>query len=372
MKSVYDLLLELAPDPWRQEKGFSADLISVHDQIFVQNVSDDSIASALNDWLSTYQPCLFGKIAAKLGLITYCILSDSDLERGDAHIQEKVQKARLRWLQEGESGDKSAFVISVVSERIATALPNEAMFNLAQRICEIYLLRTIEKDRIYLDSLELQIPGKKGSRRRWDVGVNYFGSNADLRWWHDHRIPGGLALSMNSVGHLVMSGKLASAMRHFESEVSIDEEGWRHPSIDSLQKALVYAMRTIASAATTISGKATALIDLDETEIPYLPKCPVELPRDLMGKNHCEYVGFYHTDITLPSTYFRPDIERPRCIKQLSLDFSYLFDAHLRNPDHINMGLGRQVREDVADEDYLGIEQRLQKRNRSFGSDVPT
>lgn len=372
MRAISELLSELRPDPWREQNGFSSDIISAHDQIFGHSPSDEAISSTLNDWIAKYQPCLFGKIAARLGLISYCVLSESDLSGDDSYIQDKIQKARLRWLQEGAAGDKSAFVILVVSKKISLAIPDDALFRLAQRICELYLLRAIDKDKIYLDSLELNIPGKTGSRRRWDVGVNYFSSQADQRWWHDHRIPGGLAFSMNSVGHLAMSGKVAGAMRDFENAVSIDDEGWRHSSIDSLEKALVYAMRTIASASAAVSGKATELLDITEVDRERLPKCPIELPNDLSGKNHCEYIGFYHTDITLPAAYFLSDVERPTWIESRPLDFSYIFDADIKNPDYINVGLGRQVREwDLEENLQIKVEQRLKKTGRSFGYEIP-
>ena len=38
-------------------------------------VSDESAIAALSEWLSRYQPCLFGRIAAKKGLIHYCLFA---------------------------------------------------------------------------------------------------------------------------------------------------------------------------------------------------------------------------------------------------------------------------------------------------------
>jgi hypothetical protein len=233
-------------------------------------------------------------------------------------------------------------------------------------------LKEIERDRIYLDSLELEVPGKKGIRLRWDVGVNYFSSQADQRWWHDHRIPGGLAYSMNSVGHLVMSGRIAHTMKEFEKAINLSDEGWRQPSIQNLETALVYAMRSIAGAARTVSGPATELMPIDTVQTSQLPVCPVELPRDLAGKNHCEYLGYYHTDFTLPSVYFRQEIERPPDINSRVLDFTYLFNNELDNPDHINVGLGRRVQSDdleVFSEFQINDEQ-IQKRRRAKGRPI--
>src|SRR5206468_4659462 len=119
-----------------------------------------------------------------------------------------IQEARLKWLQDARHGDKSGFVILIISEQIARALPDRTVAQIAQTISSLYLLRDIRFDYAHLDAIELELPGRDGSRWRWDVGVNYFCAQGDVRWWQDHRIPGGMALSMNSVGHMMRSGKL--------------------------------------------------------------------------------------------------------------------------------------------------------------------
>src|SRR5207248_2607935 len=98
--------------------------------------------------------------------------------------------------------------------------------------------------------------------------------------------------------------------------------------VDSLPKALDFAMRTISNATETVSGKATMLLR-DPGNLAV--KCPVELSPILKDKNYCEYAGYYHTDITIPSVYFRPDVQRPSAIEQIILDFTYLFRNEVDN-----------------------------------------
>lgn len=370
---VSKLVEELRVDPWRVERGFSPDIMAVHQVVHKRDLSDEEASTVLNGWITRYQPCLFGRIAARLGLVRYCILSEEYLRESDDFIQEKIQSARLNWLQSAALGDSSALVIAAISEKIALAVPDNSVFKLASRLGALYLLKEIDQDRIYLDSVELDLPSKRGRRLRWDVGVNYFSAQADGRWWHDHRIPGGLAFSMNSVGHLVMSGRVAGAMKEFEQAVSVSKgDDWRHPSIQDLETALIYAMRTISGAADAISGKATNLITLQSDESSLLPHCPVRLPSDLIGKNHCYYEGYYHTDHTLPSSYFREEVERPSYISSQTLDLTYLFNDELDNPDYINAGAGRQVRNDETSErSHLEFtQQQLQKRHRAKGRPV--
>lgn len=69
-------------------------------------------------------------------------------------------------------------------------------------------------------------------------------------------------------------------------------------------------MRTIALASNAVSGKATELSPLSGSAMP-TPRCPVELPPFLLDKDFRYYKGYYHTDYTIPSDYFLPDIKRP-------------------------------------------------------------
>jgi hypothetical protein len=54
------------------------------------------------------------------------------------------------------------------------------------------------------------------------------------------------------------------------------------------------------------------------------------------------------------------------------LDFTYLFNDDLDNPDYINVGTGRQVRSDETGESsQIEFTQQLQKRRRAKGHPVP-
>jgi hypothetical protein len=366
-----ELIKQLTADPWRQEVGFSSEMEIAHQQLFQSDIGDQHAATIINNWIAQFQPCLFGRIAARLGLISYCILSENDLEQSDEVIRDKIQQSRLEWLQNGLRGEKSAFVIVALTRSFTNAQPDEIMKQTAQRLCELYLLQPIDVDQIYLDALELEIPRKNGSSKwRWEVGVNYFCAQGDKRWWQDHRIPGSMSFSMNSVGHLVKSGQLAGAMRALESRMSTESDEWRHPSLDSLERALIVAMQTIDKASITVSGRATNLLPLPHP-LDERPKCPIDLPKELTDKDYCEYEGFYHTDHTVPSVYFIDSVERPTSITAQPLDFTYLFDDSLDNFDFINMGKGRQVATIGSDKNQgPSRRERAIKRGRSRGEPV--
>lgn len=343
---VAQLFSQIETDPWRKETGFSADLMDAHNEIIsaAQSTNREKIAEVLGRWLQRFQPCLFGRVAAKLGLIEYCVLLEEDLQKSDEEIMEIIQKARTQWTREGYSGRRSAFIITAVSHKLATALPNSVVQELAKRLCFLYLRQDVQVDQIYVDELFLEIPGNNKTTWKWPTGVNYFSAQGDGRWWQDHRIPGGMAFSVNSVGHMVKAGRLAKGMNEVFQLVGAEEEGWTSSLVDSLEKSLDLAMRTIAGASNSVSGKATFLLPVSPIDQAKLPACPISLPKLLANKNHCEYAGFYHTDYTIPSEYFVHAVERPTSIKTHVLDFTYLFLNSIDNPDHQQMGSGIRIR----------------------------
>jgi len=339
-------LAQLKPDDWRQQLGFSPEVEAANRSLFESGVSEAESIRILSDWLQAHQPCLFGRIAAKHGALRCCILNESDLEQSDEAIGEKIQASRLEWTREGFEGRKSGFIILAVSPRIAYARPSPAMRELARRLCYLYLETEIRMDHIHLDQIYLQKPGSRLTTWKWNAGVNYFCAQGDMRWWQDHRIPGGIAFSVNSVGHLVKSGIIANAMRELGELTGTPDEDYPASKVDSLDKALELAMRTIAMASETESGRATELLPLasDRSEMP-VPECPGKLSKLVPDKNYCEYRGWYHTDYTLPSEYFIPDVRRPAALKAHSLDFTYLFHQNIDNPDFRLMGEGHQIRD---------------------------
>jgi hypothetical protein len=345
LHSVADYFSLLESDRWRAQAGFSPEVEIANQELFRPGMTDAGFAEILGKWLEKHQPCLFGRIAAKSGVISYCFLTEDDLRQPDEFIKDKIQSKRLEWTREGFEGRKSGFVILAVSPTIACARPGSEMLGLARRLCYLYLETEIETDKIHFDQLYLQKPGSRLTTWKWLTGVNYFSAQGDGRWWHDHRIPGGMAFSINSVGHLVKSGIIAKAMKELDAGADAPFEDYPEAKVDSLGKALELAMRTIGMAADAVSGKATELLPLpaDRSSLP-APECPVKLSAKVADKNFCEYKGYYHTDYTLPSEYFLPDVERPADVQPHTLDFTYLFQRDGDNPDFRLMGEGHQIR----------------------------
>jgi hypothetical protein len=367
---VAEIISDLERDSWRAEQRFSPDMENANEQIWNAGTEKDAI-DALNNWLKRFQPCLFGRIAATSNLLSYCVLRKSELVESDEYIANRIQDARLRWLADAYNGNKSGFVILLTSDTIAMARPDEKVKSLAIRLCSLYLERDVRPDEVYLDEILLRKPGQQETLWRWDVGVNYFASQGDGRWWNDHRIPGGMGFSMNSVGHMVKAAQLSKAEKTVEQKLGAPRENWDASNVDSLDLALAFAMRTIANASQTVSGKATELLPLPSKEALPVAECPFNLPADLQGKNFCEYKGHYHTDYTIPSEYFTQAVERPSN-KTYALDFTYLFRDSIDNPAFKTMGVGRRVKTPPEGQLSLTDEQlAVLKRARMSEQEVP-
>jgi hypothetical protein len=152
--------------------------------------------------------------------------------------------------------------------------------------------------------------------------VNFFAAAGDKRWWHDHRIPGGLAFSMNSVGHMARNGALRRLADPTAKPPLKPLNG--KLGIDSLGTALKFAMLTINGAQPAPGGPATCLRKLEQKTYDALtPKCPFAnaVPPSLRLMDYKNYDGWYHTDVTVPSDYFHPEVQRPARVEPKELDW---------------------------------------------------
>ena len=103
-EEIADLLDQLSPDSRRRQDQFSADIQECHQVVFNPESTRLEIEVSLRKWLKKNQPCLFGRLAASEDRISFCVLKESDMERGDAYVQEgdpartpNLAGRRARW-----------------------------------------------------------------------------------------------------------------------------------------------------------------------------------------------------------------------------------------------------------------------------------
>jgi hypothetical protein len=171
------------------------------------------------------------------------------------------------------------------------------------------------------------------SYSKFTFSVDFFAAQGDGRWWQDHRVPGGIAFTANSVGH----------MRRYRE--------WYDKKGDQKEWLLQTAMRTIEMAAETPFDKATWLIPLQDGK-PIVKRigCPFanpdKLSSKLQGMDWTRYGGHLHTDHSIRSEFFREGPEKSEDLKtrQWLQDFAYLYDP--LSDDYEKFSSGQIVNED--------------------------
>jgi hypothetical protein len=317
-----DLYSKLAEDKWRTQTPFSADIQKVHEVVFHPFRSDAQREEAYLLWLQRNQPCMFGRIVASKQRIHFCFLDEEDFTKSDQEIGEHIQRDRIAWKQRSLrpfpelSNPAHAFLLVALTPRIAFAAPDVALRQFSEELLKVWGLQQSDEPsgRMTWESLYLQHP-KDLTYVRFQFSIGFFMAQGDGRWWHDHRIPGGLAFTANSTGH----------MRRFREwyEGLPGQEEW----------VLNTTMLTIDAAADTPYGKATWLRPLINGK-PLVSglQCPFsdisKLKAELQGKDWTRYGGHLHTDHAVRDEFFWSEPEKVADITKTEylLDFTYLFD----------------------------------------------
>jgi hypothetical protein len=365
---IRDLFRRLTEDEWRRQHPFSAEITTVNAVLFHPFATAADKQEALIPFMQRHQPCLFGRVAAANNALHFVFLEEDDLRQSDQHIAERIQHGRRSWWQRSRSPHQNVstpahgLVLCVLSQRVNFAEPNQILQEFAQKILSLWGCRstTEPQGEVHWEEVFLENPNTK-KFVRFEFSVDFFAAAGDQRWWHDHRIPGGVAFTANSVGH----------MRRYREwyEGRSDQESW----------VLETAMGTIAEAAKTEYGQATWLRPLISRR-PFVPEiaCPVIKPRaKLEGYDWTRYAGHLHTDHAVRPEFFRVNPDKPPEAKQREwlLDFQYLYDG--RSRDHVRFVEGIEVSQQEVDEkvgrpeDYVSIASpRRPKSKREGGTGI--
>lgn len=325
--SLLDLYDGLRVDRRRETFPLSQDIREANDYLHNPYALDHELAEGMRQWCMKRQPCQFGRLAASKKQIHFCFIREIDLAKGEKGVAEKIASAKRLWKQRAilDTAPPHGFMLVFASHKVALAAPDDNLRRFSDKILEIAGWGPERRGRsrgntISSDFLYLRNPAD-GFFYGFQFNVDYFAVAGDGRWWHDHRIPGGVAFTANSTGH----------MRYFKdwySDRGSDHGEW----------AVKQAMITIAQAHPTKSGtpglpgsdgRVTWLRDLDTEGKPLLAeiRCPMtNVPGQLQGKDWTRYEGVLHTDHAVRAEFFA-DREDPITADQPYLmDFTYLYD----------------------------------------------
>src|SRR5262245_31996070 len=98
-KSIKELFETLRYDRWRNDHSFSKDLAEAHAVLHAPFVWRDEAVEVLNRWCQGYQPCIFGKYAAKHNQIHIAPLFERDLYKSDKEIAARIAAEKRLWKQ---------------------------------------------------------------------------------------------------------------------------------------------------------------------------------------------------------------------------------------------------------------------------------
>jgi hypothetical protein len=331
MGKVNDLHSRLKGDLWRKSHPFSNDLREANELLHNSSAFEDEITDCIFAWCRTQQPCRFGMIAAKERRIHICLLTDEAVVHwSDEDIAAHIASEQRLWKQRAAfDPDRAAhsFVLVVASPKVALAAPDENLKAFANAILQLSGWSTGRHrfarpvNEISSGYLYLRSP-TDSALHGFRFNIDFFACAGHQRWWHDHRFPGGIAFTANSLGHM-------RAYREWYGILKGDGGEW----------ALKQAMLTIDNAAKQKvvardrslqqdpDGRVTWLRALSGGGKPHVDiPCPLNsVPSQLAGKDWTKYEGYLHTDHAIRDEFFEdretpPTIERPYI-----MDFTYIY-----------------------------------------------
>ena len=346
--SMIDLYEDLREDHQRKSRPFSQDLQEANELLHYPYALERDLAEGMRQWCMKRQPCQFGRLAASKRQIHFCFLREVDLARGDRGIAEKIAESKRLWKQRAivDASPPHGFMLVFASPKVALARADDNLRRFSEKVLELArwgperLARRVGNT-ISSDFLYLKNPSD-GHFYGFQFNVDFFAAAGDQMWWHDHRIPGGIAFTANSTGH----------MRHFR-------DWYEQPGSDHGEWALKQAMITIAQAHAVKSnevsqsppadGRVTWLRNVDTNGKPLVTDIPCPLskvPEQLTGKDWTRYEGVLHTDHAVRAEFFA-DADSPiTADKPYLMDFTYLYDQN--QADFVNfMGGVRRTEEEV-------------------------
>jgi len=349
---LFDALRE---DHWRRAHSFSEDIQQAHRLMHHPFVAEDEIAETVRLWFEKRQPCLFGRYAAKRGAIHICVLTERDLQDGEKHLKAKLAEEKRLWKQRAldTQNPEHSFSLVVVSQRVALAAPDDNLERFATRIRELTGWKPSEETNapVASDFLYLKSPHDP-FYYGFKFNLDFFAAAGDGRWWHDHRVPGGIAFTANSTGH----------MKQFQEWYAYKDEPDRGDWILRLAMQTISLAHTVARKSDVASvtgeppaptppadpkteGRITWLLDLVDGKPKKAIACPFKGPilHVLQGKDWTTYAGLIHTDHNIRKEFFE-DREIPSSSARPYLnDFTYLFAQN--EGDYVKFTAGVRVGE---------------------------
>jgi len=327
---LLDMRYRGAPDRFRQQHPFSEDVEGLHAILFNPRYSKRRKRSAYKGWLESNQPCVFGRVAAKNKFVFICLLEEDEIlrmRRGDDDLRETIQDHRQVWKRHALEGLSSSFVILLLAKSLVDKEPGDALKEVCRRLLELYMEVEPIPDDTILPQREYVFLRRKSKVLKFSTLPNIFCSQADGRWWHDHRTPGGVMITSNALGHFAYARPGLDVLAEKDKVLNLEN-----------------AMRTISNAFPGPGGrKPRGLVHCPATWLARRKEGEASPLRETSAFNNCSpdhYGGYFHTDHLIPSAFFRKERDPKDLATFDNLSFRYIFDAVADPMDHAELMVG--------------------------------
>jgi hypothetical protein len=350
MNTLNELFGRLEGDEFRKKHPFSDDLREANELLHNPAAFEDEMTDCLLAWCHKKQPCQFGRSAAQQGRIHFCFLTHNAISRwSDQEIADKIAEEKKLWKQRA-AFDRGlgahSFMLVVASPIVALAAPDSNLEAFSNRLLELagWSLGAHRSARrvneISSDYLYLRNPAD-GGLYGFQFNVDFFACAAHERWWHDHRVPGGIAFTANSLGHM-------RAFRDWYDTKQGDGTEWAvrlaMVTIDNAETGKIAARN--ADEPPIAEGRSTWLRPLEDGKpaIPEIASPLSKTPAKLEGKDWTKYEGYLHTDHAVREEFFRDRPVPPTIGKPYRMDFTYIYAQN--EADFTEFTAGRPFTED--------------------------
>lgn len=323
-------------DSFRKTHPFSEDIESTHAILFNPRYDKWKKLDAYRRWLSTGQPCLFGKAAARNKNVFICLLEEHEIlcmKNGDDDLRDTIQDHRQVWKRYALDEPFSSFLVVLLSKRLVNKEPGDKLKEICRRLLELYMEVDTVRDDTILPQREyvfMRVTGKESETKLLRFGTlpNVFCAQGDKRWWHDHRTPGGIMITSNALGHFEY---------YRNGDGAIGEKEKAH--------ALDNAMRTVHNAYGN-DRKKRGLAHCPATRLAPLAggePTPIRESSDLHKYSPSHYEGFFHTDHLVPSVFFSKERDPKELKLYDDLSFQYIYDSVGDPGDHKELMTGAEA-----------------------------
>src|SRR6266550_3713307 len=227
---LLDLKFHGSEDRFRKTRPFSEDVEASHALLFNPRYDRRRKITAYRRWLEINQPCVFGRVAAKNKNVFICLLEEHEILRmkhGDDDLRQTIQDHRQVWKRHALEGLSSSFLIVLVSRSLVNKEPGDHLKEICRRLLELYMeIEPIDDDTFRTQREYVFLREKRAGREnkllKFSTLPNVFCAQADGRWWHDHRTPGGIMTTSNALGHFICSRSGATNLQEKDKILALE------------------------------------------------------------------------------------------------------------------------------------------------------